>query len=847
MNLCWEKIAELYGKTLDKKTLKDVFDTVQDLHDSGKTRGEIANAIKGIASHIDVDRFFELSAMRDSEVMVPKLRNLITKTTPNDLDNGINDMLFRSVRFNEATGYPVEVLQKVNINRLVKPLDMAIKSRDGGKLYLQMEKFGLDQWKMIAETIVGNGPKDLDPGMKFLADMFKHQNQVLFKEKVRFSVKDFIDKDYIHKVQYDGGAIRKAGIKQFSLDALENITFKNPSYTTSMSDFNSVSAIRELLKNPATTEASLRALVNSKEPTQYNKQLLKALVEVYTNWSTSTDPYREGILLSESKAGIDSAAQTGLWKERMIKFNSPSHQMDFLEKYGKFGSNIYRYIKSDSYSLANAVAFKERFGINSGENFSSLLNELGAYAQSNGLAFNRDKAIAKYNYTMGLYTRVPEELKLDLLHPSENLADNIAWSVEQLKTLSSSATLAGSALTQITLDPANIYANLIMRSNENLFSSTANFIKYGFESLGDLTARDRELAIEIVDLAYRHLGEEHLKEKNLLHKLGDIVSYPASQVNKWSQTFGYKVTNHMLKTGRLENLPEILNKYGINEKEFSLVSGLMADGFTPYELPELSNAIFSDLKPSNVSMYNYKRKLANMAAAFTEETRRGVNLELSTKTKYYINIIGNDETTLYSTLLKMVTQFKGMPMEALNTSRQISNMRGGGFYQTSKTLAQYSAALVSAGASLMILRKLLKNNFNIEETKKELFTPTLKNPAPWNALLLDSVFRYGILSPFTEYMSNARTPSEVALGAIETPATKATRVVISPSIAAVKKMKGDRNYITGVNAKEFVQGVQSLIPGSTLMYMTQWADEYVKLQKETAKKIDRIDGIRRLY
>lgn len=865
MDFCLTKLLDYYANTKNPKATVDsvteLHGKIQELHDMGLSQFEVKGALAKITGEMSVDVIYDLTrgSLNADKITQIKMRSLAMQSK--NLVDLVRDMSHNTHHIGRDLGRNVENSVNAHVGMIVKPMDQAIISRDGGRLFQEMQGFPVETFVQIMDVMDGTIPTTKSEPLDFLAQVFKKQNDTLFAYKSRAGAPDFKNNKYGFKIAYSAENIKAAGARQFILDILQSTNLKAQDLLGPAGEQIAKSRIAntlDFLKNPKTTEAMIRNAAASSEDTKMAKGLLRGLVESYDSFAPEQGVFSSDVMDQYGKVGTGK-----LFKSRQWEFNSNKAKMAIMERYGKHGIDVYKYIKDDSVSTAKILGAMDIWGVDVIANKDAVFNALESRALSNkvhGLTFDRAEAEAIFNYSLGRVHRIDNPFKLSEGFKSENIAA-LAKSSNSIATASY---LAGSGLTQLFIDPASITVQYLAKSNENFFRSIPTIFKYYLgaqvDTFKEALSNNPDMFIELADITERTLGEvgfrERLKESVPGLLADKTMTFGLVQYfNKVSSLAAFRLLNHMVKRGIIDDADIVLSRYGMTPKDLDFLMDILPMVDSPVDVANLPDKLFIN-NPAKSRPFKYKQDMGKALGMYMEENRRQLAPQTGKAQGYMSYNIGISATRAFKTVgvdgailnayIQGLMHLKMLPFKGASDFRQLVNVKsaGGsnavmrnGFVNSGILAAKYASIFGVAGMGLSFARD---------------FAKTLDFQATYDDYMKDNKFltkmvvgigRYSAMAPAVEPFLNGRNAREVVEGLLTTPATKATVNIPVSVLSATVNLAMGREPIDYDNAKVFTEGVKSLVPGQTAINMTPYAEEYMNLQKKVIREIEKLDNM----
>lgn len=854
MEFCLTRLLEYYKDKVDPKRLEAIHDEIQSMHDQGMSQRQVMEKIKLISDQVSVAAYYDLTREALHAQKVEDLLAVITHPRyEGRLNDSIEEMLFATVRADKGVGNSIQNLKYVYNNKLVKTLDMAILSRDGGPLLQNMQGFDIDQWTGVLAKM--HDPKlKTDPVTEFLAQVFQHQNDVFFGEKSRIGVPDIYNPKYGFKIAYDGSAIKQAGLRKVMLDLLQSVDFKSIENV----DPAKLAKTITYLKDPAITEGNIRKLLAKNDTGDYAYALMKSASKSFDSWLPENGIYSTEIY--DTYSGVKKGFS--VFNERQWTFKSAPHQMNFLADYGRHGTNIYKYIKEDGRQLATSLSFLDKFGPQAEEAFEAVVKFNEARSMRNKIPFDAAKARSQFDFAAGRITRIPEEFAGAQIG-NRNLP-SIPQVTRAITNMSSASVLAGSGITQVFLDPANVASHYLFKSSENFAQQLGPFVGQYALSLKDALATaplfkkfmdTPKHFMEVADIAERTLGEvgmlERLAGTDSWTVANAVTTVSGAQFfNRVSSIFSYRLLNHMVKNNFIDNADVVLGRYGMSPKDLDFLQNAITLSDSPARIDLLPDVIFEN-NPLKMRPNLYKRNMAKALGMYLEENRRQFAPQIDDKTRYNFTTFNNDDQHPISIIAKMFMHLKLMGIKVLQDGRQLYNQEAGeGMVNRALTGAKITAgftAFLGIGGFALNYTKdymghligeggdVLKAN---EKTMNEYMKRDRDSKHPrWVNQLISGLTRYGVASPLIEPFMGAKDAKDAVLSTIATPALKATLYPTLSVGSAISNYIMGKQPVTRDNSRTFIDGIKMLTPGQSVIRLTPWEDDYYKQQQKWSKEL----------
>jgi hypothetical protein len=815
MSFCQTNIIKKYGY-MDKDTLDQAYKYVKAELGKGLDGTSLMNNLRVLMQdmHESVSEPFvqDMKTLMKMEERLGELNRPEYKHSP---IKAVKDWLLAGSSVGEGTGTSVEQLKNYYRNKFVHSLDMALISRDP-EIPALMKQFTSDQWVQVrkAQTNIerGNPAGSGNPVIDAVAELFVHHNETLYAAKEGGGLAIKKNPDYGFKRRYNGIKIQEAGLKQFAANLLNSLDLKK-SRLEGVTPEN-IQSILRMVKDPTVTDAEFEARA------AFNP-LIKEVFEDYDRWTKTYDPYSEdniSKMLFQDNKGVEAKKQKQL---RSYAFKDAESEMFFMKNYGEYGDDIYKYIKADSRTSATEVALIEKFGPKYHENFKAILDQVQIKSKLEGTTFNRQDAETAFDLVVGRIIRAPHTLA-----DVHTLEQRVAYGADLLKNVTSTATLALSAVTQLLDIPqtAFMYTN---KSNQNMITKWGKLAYHSLAAVKDAITSDPKYAAHIVDIAERTIGEIDAGDlrRSGAGKFADkFMLWNASQLmNRYSSIINIRLYDDLLKSASSDGLKaseKFLGRYNLNAADMAHASPLLTQVDSPLKLEALPLSAFEN-NPRGMTASAYREKLSKGMYLFVNE-----NFKQGSPAKGLRQVMdlgaGTDRTKVSSSLKGMILQFKGIPIEMMQSARQLNNLTGqfdnkvlNGTY-----LLGSNFAIMTTGFMMVdYLKTMMRNGFDMEKTEEEYFK--YEN---FSQKVLTSYMKGGAFSFLTEPLVGAEKFSATnnpITKFVATPSVSVPYEVTKAAYGMVANTLDDKEYVLRKKQiKEVYRAAKLVVPGySALQYV----------------------------
>lgn len=829
MSFCQSNIIKKYGY-MDKDTLDQAYKYVKAELGKGNDGTTLMNNLRVLMQdmHEAVAEPF-IQDMKSLMKMEERLGELSRPEYTHSPTNAVKDWLLAGTSAGKGAGASVEQLKNYYRNKFVHSLDMSLITRDP-EIPALLKQMTAEQQVQLRRAM--SGQKSGNAVIDTVAELFVNHNKALYAAKEGAGLAIKFNEDYGFKRKYNGVKIQEAGLKDFAVNLLNSLDLKK-SRLDGVTPEN-IQSILRMAKDPNVTDLAFEA------EGAFNP-LVKEVFDDYDRWTKTYDPYSEDninkLLFKENK-GVEAKRQKQL---RSYVFKNAESEMFFMKNYGEYGDDIYKYIKADSRTSSTEMALIEKFGPKYYENFKSLLDQVDIKSRMEGTNFNRQDAETAFNLVIGKIIRAPHTLA-----DVHNLEQGVAYGADALKNVTSTATLALSAVTQLLDVPqtAFMYMN---KSNENMIKKWGKLAYNSIAAIKDTITNDPKYAAHIVDIVDKTIGEIDAGDlrRSGTGMLADkfMSGIGANAMNRYSSIINIRLYDDLLKNASADSLKaseKFLGRYNLTPQDMAHVSPLLTQVDSPLQLDALPLSAFEN-NPRGMAPQAYREKVSKSMYLFVNE-----NFKQGSPAKGLRQVmdfgIGADRTKISSSLMGMILQFKGIPIEMMQSARQLNNLTGqfdnkilNGTY-----LLGSNFAIMTTGFMMVdYLKTMMKNGFDMEKAEEEYFK--YEN---FKQRVLSSYMRGGAFSFLTEPLVGAEKFS-----ATNNPITK---FVATPSVSVpyevTKAAYGlvantfdeGEDVVRKKQIKEVYKAAKLVVPGYSALQYVPMLDVKTDIEEQI---IDYLDSV----
>ena len=845
MSFCQSNIIKKYGY-MDKDTLDQAYKYVKAELGKGNDGTTLMNNLRVLMQdmHEAVAEPF-IQDMKSLMKMEERLGELQRPEYTHSPTNAVKDWLLAGTSTGKGAGASVEQLKNYYRNKFVYSLDMALITRDP-EIPALMKQFTFDQWVQVrkAQTNIemGKPAGSGNPVIDTVAELFVHHNKSLYAAKEGGGLAIKKNPDYGFKRKYNGTKIKEAGIKKFAVDMLNSLNLKK-SRLDGVTPEN-IQSILRMAKDPNVTDAAFEA------EAAFNP-LIAEVFDDYDRWVKTYDPYSEdniSKMLFKDNKGIEAKKQKQL---RSYTFTNAEAEMYFMQEYGEHGADIYKYIKADSRTSSTEMALIEKFGPKYYENFKALLDQVEIKSRMEGTNFNRQDAETAFNLVIGKIIRAPHTLE-DVKMFEQGGAERAAvYGADALKNVTSTATLALSAVTQLLDIPqtAFMYMN---KSNQNMITKWGKLTYNSLAAIKDVINNDPKYAAHIVDIAEKTIGEIDAGDirRSGAGKFADkFMLLNASQLmNRYTAIINIRLYNDLLKSASADGLKaseKFLGRYNLTPQDMAHVSPLLTKVDSPLQLDALPLSAFEN-NPRGMTAQAYREKVSKSMYLFVNENFKqgspAKGLRQVMETPLIGVSVGTDRTKISSALIGMMLQFKGIPIEMMQSARQLNNLTGqfdnkilNGTY-----LLGSNFAIMTTGFMMVdYLKTMMRNGFDMEATEEEYFK--YEN---FSKKVLTSYMRGGAFSFLTEPLTGSdkfSAEGNPITKFVATPSVSVPYELTKAAYGVVANTLDDSDDIfRRKQAKEVYKATKLVVPAYSVLQYVPMLDVKADLEDQIVDYLDSI-------
>ena len=839
MKVCVDKIVAAHPKA-DPKIIENLVNEISEtprlpngsLNIIAKKHGATETLLRDV-----------LSTMQD-QMVIKKVIDLKARAEqPNyagakGVRKFITDIFASSVEAVQGGSLSISALKEQYARKYAHSLDMALLDIDKRSISM-LKNMGPAESAKLLKAIKGTASGD--PLIDDIAAAIRTANDALYADKASKGFMVTYREDYGFRRFYDGDKITNAGFKQFATDILNDLDMSKSKIEGITKE--NVGQILELINKNASEEEFIKA--------SKTNQLLAAIKDDMDNWVAEYDPYDVG---TSTKMYASTGRQSSR-KQRSYIFKNEDTEMHFMKDYGLYGSDVLSYVQTDMRRSAGELAFGEMFGPKMRNGFDTFLDEMKAKVIASGATNAEADNIIRdaqrmYAYASGSITRAPIDGKTAVELGAKGV---VSYGADALINLTNSGVLATSAITQLLDIPQSYYAYMF-KNKQSLIIKIPKLLGHTMGAAIDAMRKDhslRKYGEHVTDLAVKVLGEidaasqkRHWTSKGLDFVLTHVgVNY----MNRMSSILNLRLLGDMLKNPKyLANAEKILGRYNLTPDDLDFASGLF-QRMSHMDLTRLPDSFF-DANPRGVSGEVYKKQVADKFSMFLRENmRHGAatkgfreNLQLSFGTDF------TNQLDVGSSIIRMVTQLKGIPRNLLNSTKYIANnypVTSNPYANGVVHMAANIGIVSTAYMGLQYLRYYIQNDFDEDKAYEKL-----TKGKGLGAAYVSSILRSSALSLYLEPFGSAMYNEDWLSAAAGTPSAK---IVLSTG-KLLGKFADQIPNILDPNAemdevldkrmsKEIYRNYSNAVPFANLRYYLPFIDAGEDIDKAIIEAIDSLD------
>lgn len=675
-----------------------------------------------------------------------------------------------------------------------------------------------------------------DPVIDGIGSVFKTINDTLFTDKSRVGVMNTYRENYGFRRFYDGEKIRAGGLKKFGVDILNELDLEKSNIQGT--NKQNVKQILDLI-NADGTEAQFLKLAETNE-------LMGSIKSDMDHWVKMYDPYDTGN--SSAVAGMTSSSR----KERSYVFKSDLAEMNFLEGYGQFGTDIHAYVKADLRRSSTELGFAEILGPNIREGFDLLTKEMIAKETAGGATAAEARATADYAnrmyaYASGSIARSPIDLKEAMGKGAKGV---VSYGAGSLVNITNSGVLAMSAITQLADIPQSYYTYMF-KNKESFITKLPKFFMHTMGASMDAMRADsslRKYGAYVTDLSTKVLGDIEAANQRLSWsgRTLDFVlgSNMVNYMNRTSTILNIRLMNDLMKNPKnIRNADKFLQRWELTTKDLDFTSDILTSS-SHMDLNRIPESMLEG-NPRGLTGAQYKKAVADKYGMFMRENIRHGAAVKGFREQLDL-ALGSDFTNqmdISSSIARMVTQLKGVPMNIFNSHRYVANnvpavknVYANGVYM----LGANAAIMTTSFVGLDYLRKMLQNDLDHDRAYEAM----TKNGGMMQAVLR-SYLRSNALSIFMEPFEASMYGEDPIDSFIGTPSVdivnQTAHLFAKIGVQLPKMMNPNDNMDEVLNKrdlKKLYKAYANMIPFANARYYLPFIDANEEIDGEIVNFLD---------
>lgn len=837
---CINKLRELYSDKLPPKTIAELAQLIDSELAKGTPRESYMRRIRDLMGDVHSEKLSEvLNFAMNRKAVLDAIEFVKQPQYKGDLNGAIHDIMFEGVDVTRQSGLSIEYMKKYYKATLVNSFDMAIYKVDPSSHSMLADltlKESIQLRRAMSGTPSGNSFLD------YMAELFVHQNKALYSAKYNAGLPTRFNTDYGFHRAYDATKIQDMGFKNFTRLLLSNLDYDRSRIMGMNRD--SVAALKPLLEDPNITDDILLEQMASFRKSGANSayhDLLKEMKDFYEGFQKPADPNAN---LNRTKTDIKEEMKAR--KFRSLIFKNADSEMTVMGEIGKYGHNIYQYIKEDSNSIARDLGFVSRLGPTPYQAFDQITAELKNMAiKSEGkYTFSAGDAEAKFAILRG--DIVPEIRKIKDIKDTKTAFNFVTT---RMVDVTNSAVLATSALSQLR-DMQPIATQYFYRSNEPLTQKIYQITKASMEGVTDAWKKEKDLALFLPSLVERTFGELEAKEAvlNPFVKATDkILSYTGADfLNRFSSATSLRLAAHTLSslrkgTKNFQMAEEVLGRHGLNVSDIPYVSNMITGIGSTKDIQNLPTYMFEN-NPDGIAPEAYREKLAKGVYTFMlSYMRNGVP---SSQMRELVFIGANpDRRSVLNSFMNMFTQLRRIVISSINQHRAINNATKRFNYRPMNAAVLFGTSAAIGSLLYMstdYLRSVVREDFDFDKTNEKYM-----NKKNIQQKAFEAFMRSNAAALFTEplYQYYDSKNKQQGIQGFVSPSLSIALNAGTFGVDVASNVLGETSdVVSKEGARSLVNAVRLTIPAYNLLYYVPMLDAKTQIENTMIEVIDGIDG-----